>query len=61
MKKALKWIGLALAVLLGLLLITAVVLSFNGRSRLAKTRDVEVETIATHNNDEVLARGEHLV
>lgn len=61
MKKVLKWIGIALVVLLGLVLVTAVVLSFNGRSRLAKTRDVEAEAIAIHNNDEVLARGEHLV
>jgi mono/diheme cytochrome c family protein len=60
MRKFLKWLGIILGGLIGLLLITALTLFIIGGSRVNKSYDIEPAAVATHNNDEVLARGKYL-
>lgn len=61
MKIILKWSGIVVGALLGLLLVAVVVLSVIGASRLNKMRDVQVEAIAVPHDEAALARGAHLV
>ena len=61
MRKVLKWIGIFLGGLIGLLLLAAVFVTFSSSSRVNKTYDIQSADIAVHNNDETLARGQHLV
>lgn len=61
MKKVLKWIGIVLAGLVGLLVVAAVVLNIMGGSRLNKTHDIQAESIVIPDDAAALARGEHLV
>lgn len=61
MRKILKWIGIVLAGLAGLLLVAAVVLYALGSSRLNKTYDIQVENIAVATGEAAIARGQHLV
>ena len=61
MKKALKWLGIVLAGLVGLLAVAVVVLYFLGTNRLNKTYDIQAEAIAIPNDEATLARGQHLV
>jgi mono/diheme cytochrome c family protein len=61
MKRILKWSGIIVGGLVGLLLIAVVALSVIGVSRLNRTRDVQVEAIAVPDDEDALARGEHLV
>jgi mono/diheme cytochrome c family protein len=61
MIKVLKWIGIGLGALLVLVLLAAVSLSFMGNARLNKTLDLQPEILTIHNDETVLARGEHLV
>lgn len=61
MKKVLKWIGILLGGLLGLLLIAVVALFAIGTAQLNKTRNIQAEAIAIPTSDAALARGEHLV
>lgn len=61
MKRILKATGIILGSLLILLVVLGLALSAVGASRLNKTRDVQAESIAVHNNEATLARGEHLV
>jgi mono/diheme cytochrome c family protein len=61
MRKVLKWIGIIVGGLLGLIVVALVVLSFVGGTQLKKTREVEVETITIPDDEVALARGEHLV
>jgi mono/diheme cytochrome c family protein len=58
--KVLKWIGIGLGVLLGVVLLAALVLFWMGNSRLNKTYQIEPETITISTDTELLARGEHL-
>lgn len=44
MKKVLKWIGIGLAALVGLLVLVVVVLYAIGSARLNKTHDIQAET-----------------
>ncbi|MFQ5859420.1 MAG: cytochrome c [Anaerolineae bacterium] len=60
MKKVLKWIGVVLAGLVGLLVVAAVVLYAIGSARLSKTHDIQVETIAISTDEKAIARGRHL-
>ena len=60
MKRVLKWIGIGVAGLVGIIVILAGVLHFVGSGRLQKAPDVAVKTVEVRNNDETLARGEHL-
>jgi cytochrome c553 len=61
MKKVLKWIGIVLGGLVGLLVVAGVVLYVLGSARLNKTHDIQAEAIAIPNDEAALARGEHLV
>ncbi len=61
MKKVLKWIGIALGGLVGLLVLSLIVLYAMGSSRLNKTHEIQVENIAIPTNDSAIVRGQHLV
>jgi len=61
MRKLLKWIGIGLGVLLGLVLTAAVILYFMGGAKLNKTRQVQTPAVTIPNDEASLARGEHLV
>jgi mono/diheme cytochrome c family protein len=61
MIKVLKWIGIVLGGLIGLLILAILGLSFAGGARLNKTHRVQAQNIPIHNNEAILARGEHLV
>lgn len=61
MRKVLKWIGIILGGLIGLLLLAAIFVTFSSNSRINKTYDIPPDGVTVHNNDEVLARGQHLV
>lgn len=61
MKRILKWIGIVLAGLVGLVILAAVGLSIAGGMRLNKTHDIRAEAITIPSDEGSLARGEHLV
>jgi len=61
MRKALKWIGIILGGLVGLLVVAAIVLYALGSAQLNKTRDIQAEAIPIPTDEAALARGEHLV
>jgi len=61
MKRVLKWIGIVLAGLVGLVLVTAVVLHFVGLSRLNNAPEVATKPVAVPTDTAAVARGEHLV
>jgi mono/diheme cytochrome c family protein len=59
MKKVLKWIGIVLAGLIGLLIVAVVVMFVVSNSRMNKTYDVQVESIAIMNDAETIESGRH--
>ena len=61
MKKVLKWIGIVLAGLVGLLVLASIVLYAMGSARLNKTYEVQLENIAIPTSESAIARGQHLV
>lgn len=61
MRKVLKWLGIALAGLLGLAVVAAIVIFAIASSRLGRTYDVETAAVAIPSDEAALARGEHLV
>jgi mono/diheme cytochrome c family protein len=61
MRKVLKWVGIGIGVLVGLVIMAGVILYFMGGAKLNKTRQVQPLAIAIHNNETAIARGEHLV
>lgn len=61
MRKYIKWVGIVLGGLVGLLVVAAVVLYFIGSSQLNKTRCIQAEAIVIPSDEAALARGEHLV
>lgn len=60
MRKSLKWIGIVLAGLLGLLIAVAAVLYFIGDTKLNKKYDVPVETMSISSDGNAVQHGEHL-
>ncbi|MFQ5860486.1 MAG: c-type cytochrome, partial [Dehalococcoidia bacterium] len=60
MKRVLKWTGIGLAGLLGIVVVAAVVLYFLGGSRLNRSHDIQVENIAIPTDETAIARGRHL-
>jgi mono/diheme cytochrome c family protein len=61
MKKVLKWIGIILGAMIGLLLLALLALSIVGGARLNKSHNIQVEAITIPTDDAALARGEFLV
>jgi mono/diheme cytochrome c family protein len=61
MRKLLKWLGIALAGLVGLLALAAAGLSIAFGARLNRTHDIPVEAIPIPTDAAALARGEFLV
>ena len=57
--KVLRWVGIGLGGLLGVVVIAAVVLYVLGGSRLNKTHDIQVEAVAVPTDEEAIARGRH--
>ncbi len=60
MRRFLKWAGIGLASLLGLVLVAGVGLYTKGARRLQRHYDVRVEPVAIPTDSASLARGEHL-
>lgn len=60
MKRILKWIGIGLASLVGLLIVAGGVLHLVGGNRLQNAPAVAVQTVEVHNSPEALARGQRL-
>jgi mono/diheme cytochrome c family protein len=60
MKKVLKWLGIGLAGLVGLIIIAAVVVVVITNRRLNATYDIAVEPIEIPSDEEALVRGEHV-
>lgn len=60
-KKALKWTGIALGGLVGVIVIVLVVLYFIGGARINKTYDVQVASVAVSSEAEDIERARHLV
>lgn len=61
MKKVLKWIGIILAGLVGLILVAAVVIFAVASLKLNRTYNVEAAAVAVPEDEVALQRGEHLV
>jgi len=60
MRKVLKWIGIVLGVLLGLLMLASVVLYFLGSNRINRSYDIQVESIPIPTDEAAITRGQHL-
>ena len=61
MRKTLKWIGIVLGSLIGLVVIAVVVILSIGRARFNETIEVDVPLLEIPTDEAALARGEHLV
>jgi mono/diheme cytochrome c family protein len=59
-RKLLKWMGIVLGGLIGLLALALVVVYFIGDAKLNKKYDVPVENITVSTNTQAVQRGEHL-
>jgi mono/diheme cytochrome c family protein len=59
--KILKWIGIVLGGLVGLVILAVVVLYVVATSRLNKNYDIQVEAISVPSDEAALERGQHLV
>ncbi len=60
LKAGLKWVGIILGGLIGLLVLALVVLYFVGTAKVNQTYDVPVETISVPTDAAALQRGEHV-
>ena len=61
MARALKWIGIGLGGLVGIIVLAALILSFVGNARLHKTLDIQPEALSIPTDQASLERGEHLL
>lgn len=61
MMRVIKWIGIALGSLLGLLIVALIVLAFAGRSRINAQHEIAVETVAIPTDEAAVERGKHIV
>jgi len=61
MKRLLKWLGIGLLVLVGIIVVGGISLHFYGRLRLDKAPEVSTKPVAVPTDDTAIARGEHLV
>jgi len=60
MKKILKWIGIVIAGLIGLLVVAVVLVFVVSNSRTNKTYDIQMEGVAVSADAETIERGRHL-
>jgi mono/diheme cytochrome c family protein len=60
MRKVLKWIGIVLGVLVGLIVLAVVALNIAATTRLNRTYDIQAEAITIPDDDASLVRGEYL-
>jgi mono/diheme cytochrome c family protein len=60
MRRVLKWIGIILGVLLGLVVLAIIAIFVISSLRINRSYDVEVAAVAIPDDSEALARGEHL-
>lgn len=61
MKRALKWIGIVLGSVMGIVLIAGVALHVVGKSRLNNAPEVATKPVTVTMDETAVARGEHLV
>lgn len=61
MKKILKWFGIGLLVLVGIIVVGGIVMHFVGKNRLENAPEVATKPVAVHNDAEALAAGEIMV
>ena len=61
MQKFLKWLGIGLGVVIGLVLLAGLILYIMGGAQLNKTRQVQPAALVIPDDEASLARGEHLV
>ncbi len=61
MKRVLKWIGLGLLVLVGIIVVGGIVLHFMGKSRMNNAPEVATKPVAVPTDAAAVARGDHLV
>jgi mono/diheme cytochrome c family protein len=61
MKKVLKWIGIVLGGLIGLVVLVVLGMGLAGGARMKKTYEIQPEAIDIPTDADALARGEHLV
>ena len=59
--KVLKWAGIVFGGLVGLIVVLLVAVYFIGGARVNKTYDIQVKPITIPDDEEAIARGEHLV
>lgn len=60
MKKVLKWIGIVLAALIGLIILAVIIFLVVGNSRINTTYDIKVESVEIPTGEEALEQGKHL-
>lgn len=60
MNRVLKWVGIGVAGVLGLIVVLGAVLHFVGSNRLNNAPTVAVRTVTVTNDDATIQRGEHL-
>ncbi len=60
MKKVLKWIGIVLGALVGLVLLAGITLHLIGRSRFENSPNVPLKPVAVPTDAEAIARGQYL-
>jgi mono/diheme cytochrome c family protein len=61
MRKVLKWVGIGIGVLVGVVIAAAAFLYFMGGARLSQTRQVQPSAITIPTDEDSITRGEHLV
>jgi len=61
MRKALKWIGIVVGGIVGLLIVTLIAMFAIGTSRLNKTYDVQPAAVVIPDDDDAVAQGHYLV
>jgi mono/diheme cytochrome c family protein len=60
MKQVLKWIGIVLAGLIGLIILAVVIVFVVSNSRVNATYDIEVESVEISTGEDVLEQGKHV-
>ncbi len=60
MKKALKWVGIVLGGLLGLLILAVIAVYVLSNSRINKSYTIQVESVAIPDDEAALERGQHI-